>query len=96
MKILTEEVFGPIAPVIIVQDEDEAVRVANDTEFGLGASIWSRNLDRAEKLRQGLKPALWQSMIRQNLTRAISFRRHKEIRVWQRTVALWAEGVCEH
>jgi succinate-semialdehyde dehydrogenase/glutarate-semialdehyde dehydrogenase len=50
MKILKEEVFGPIAPVIIVKDEDEAVRVANDTEYGLGASIWSRNLDRAERL----------------------------------------------
>ncbi len=48
MKILTEEVFGPIAPIITVQDEDEAVGVANDTPFGLGASIWSRDLKRAE------------------------------------------------
>jgi succinate-semialdehyde dehydrogenase / glutarate-semialdehyde dehydrogenase len=50
MKILTEEVFGPIAPVITVGDEDEAVRIANDTEFGLGAAVWSRDLDRAERL----------------------------------------------
>ncbi len=50
MKILTEEVFGPIAPIITVKDEDEAVRVANDTAYGLGASIWSRNLQRAERL----------------------------------------------
>ncbi|MGA2192763.1 MAG: NAD-dependent succinate-semialdehyde dehydrogenase [Nitrospirota bacterium] len=50
MKILNEEVFGPIAPVITVKDEDEAVRVANDTKFGLGASIWSRDLERAERL----------------------------------------------
>jgi succinate-semialdehyde dehydrogenase/glutarate-semialdehyde dehydrogenase len=49
-KVLTEEVFGPIAPVITVKTEEEAVRVANDTEFGLGAAIWSRNTDRAEKL----------------------------------------------
>jgi len=50
MKVLSEEVFGPIAPVIIVHDEYEAVRIANDTEYGLGAAIWSRNTDRAERL----------------------------------------------
>jgi len=55
MKVLTEEVFGPIAPIIIVKDEDEAVRVANNTEFGLGASIWSRDRDRAEKLAARLE-----------------------------------------
>ncbi|OGW39239.1 MAG: succinate-semialdehyde dehydrogenase [Nitrospirae bacterium GWD2_57_9] len=49
-KVMKEEVFGPIAPVVVVKSEDEAVRIANDTEFGLGASIWSRNIDRAEKL----------------------------------------------
>lgn len=49
-KVMTEEVFGPVAPVVIVKSEDEAVKIANDTVFGLGASIWSRNTDRAEKL----------------------------------------------
>jgi len=55
MKILTEEVFGPIAPIIIVKNEDEAVSVANDTEFGLGASVWSRDHARAEKLAARLE-----------------------------------------
>ncbi len=55
MKVLTEEVFGPIAPIIIVKDEDEAVSVANDTEYGLGASIWSRDHARAEKLAARLE-----------------------------------------
>jgi succinate-semialdehyde dehydrogenase/glutarate-semialdehyde dehydrogenase len=50
MKILTEEVFGPMAPIISVKDEDEAVRVANDTPYGLGAAIWSRDLKRAERI----------------------------------------------
>jgi len=50
MKVLTEEVFGPIAPIIVVKNEDEAVKAANHTEYGLGASIWSRNIDRAERL----------------------------------------------
>jgi len=55
MKILTEEVFGPIAPIIRVKDEDEAVRVANDTEYGLGAAIWSRDLQRAERLARRIE-----------------------------------------
>jgi succinate-semialdehyde dehydrogenase/glutarate-semialdehyde dehydrogenase len=55
MKVLTEEVFGPIAPIIVVKDEDEAIKAANDTEFGLGASIWSRNHARAEKLAAKLE-----------------------------------------
>ncbi|MGV8073902.1 MAG: NAD-dependent succinate-semialdehyde dehydrogenase [Syntrophobacteraceae bacterium] len=50
MKILSEEVFGPIAPILVVKNEDEAVRVANDTAYGLGASIWSGNHERAERL----------------------------------------------
>lgn len=49
-RVMTEEVFGPIAPVITVKSEDEAVRIANNTEFGLGASIWSRDTGRAERL----------------------------------------------
>ncbi len=50
MKVLNDEVFGPIAPIIIVKDEDEAVSVANDTRYGLGAAVWGRDLERAERI----------------------------------------------
>jgi len=50
MKVLTEEVFGPIAPIIVVKDEDEAIKAANNTAYGLAASLWSRNIERAERL----------------------------------------------
>jgi succinate-semialdehyde dehydrogenase / glutarate-semialdehyde dehydrogenase len=55
MRILAEEVFGPIAPVIVVRSADEAVSVANDTLYGLGAAIWSRNLERAEKIARKIE-----------------------------------------
>jgi succinate-semialdehyde dehydrogenase/glutarate-semialdehyde dehydrogenase len=55
MKVCNVEVFGPIAPVITVKDEDEAVKIANSTEFGLGAEIWSGNLERAQKLAKRIK-----------------------------------------
>src|SRR5918911_3763383 len=42
MEIAQEEVFGPVAPIITVDDEKEAIRIANDSKFGLGASIWTQ------------------------------------------------------
>ena len=50
MEIAQEEVFGPIAPILTAEDEKEAIRIANDSKFGLGASIWTQNLDKAETL----------------------------------------------
>jgi acyl-CoA reductase-like NAD-dependent aldehyde dehydrogenase len=50
MKIAKEEVFGPIAPVIVVEDEEQAMKIANDSKYGLGASIWTQDLEKAEKL----------------------------------------------
>jgi len=50
MEIVQEEVFGPVAPIIVTNDEKEAIKVANDSKFGLGASIWTQDLEKAEKL----------------------------------------------
>ena len=49
MSIAQEEVFGPVAPIIIAADEFEAIKFANDSEYGLGASIWTQDLYKAER-----------------------------------------------
>ncbi len=52
MPAYDEEIFGPVAAIIPVKDETEAVRVANDTPYGLGAVVFSRDIPRAERLAQ--------------------------------------------
>jgi len=56
--LLREEIFGPVAPVRRFADEDEAIAAANDTEFGLVAYVYTRDLKRAlrviEKLETGM------------------------------------------
>ena len=54
MRINREEMFGPIATVVRVGDDDEALAVANDTEFGLSAGVVTRSLARAERFKAGL------------------------------------------
>jgi acyl-CoA reductase-like NAD-dependent aldehyde dehydrogenase len=58
MEIAQEEVFGPIAPIIIADNEEEAMRIANDSRFGLGASIWTQDLDRAERLSEMIESGI--------------------------------------
>lgn len=43
MLVMSEETFGPILPIMRVRDEDEAIRMANETEYGLSANIWTRD-----------------------------------------------------
>lgn len=50
MRVAVEETFGPVAPVTVVENEMEAIKLANSSKYGLGASIWTQNLERAEQL----------------------------------------------
>ncbi|WP_026234886.1 NAD-dependent succinate-semialdehyde dehydrogenase [Calidithermus timidus] len=54
MKIMTEETFGPVAPVIPFTTEEEALRLANDTPYGLAAYAWTNDLSRAWRVAEGL------------------------------------------
>jgi acyl-CoA reductase-like NAD-dependent aldehyde dehydrogenase len=47
MRIAQEEIFGPVVSVIRFRDEDEAVRIANDSVYGLGGAVWSANKEHA-------------------------------------------------
>jgi len=58
MRITSEETFGPVAPITIVENESEAVRLANNTEFGLGASIWTKDLAKAEKISRRIESGI--------------------------------------
>ncbi len=55
MTIAQEEIFGPVLSVLTYDDLDEALDLANGTQYGLGASVWSRDLKRAEELARRIR-----------------------------------------
>jgi acyl-CoA reductase-like NAD-dependent aldehyde dehydrogenase len=57
MRVMREETFGPVMPIMPVRDEAEAIRLANDSPFGLGASVWSRDRQRAERVAHQIQAA---------------------------------------
>ena len=54
-RIVDEEQFGPIAPLIRFEDDDDVVRRANATQYGLGGSVWSSNPARARKIAEQIE-----------------------------------------
>ncbi|MEE6164850.1 MULTISPECIES: NAD-dependent succinate-semialdehyde dehydrogenase [unclassified Mycolicibacterium] len=57
-RILKEEVFGPVAPIIGFDTEDEGVKAANDTEYGLAAYVYTQSLDRALRVAEGIESGM--------------------------------------
>lgn len=58
MKLMSEEVFGPVVPVIEVADEERAIELANDSPFGLGASVWTEDRRKGERIARRLEAGM--------------------------------------
>ncbi len=58
MRVLKEEVFGPVAPIVVVENDEAAITEANNSEFGLGASIWTNNIDKGVKLAKNIESGI--------------------------------------
>ncbi|KJY99642.1 MULTISPECIES: acetaldehyde dehydrogenase ExaC [Pseudoalteromonas] len=55
MRVFREEIFGPVVSVTTFKDEQEAIAIANDTEFGLGAGLWTRDMNRAYRVGRAIE-----------------------------------------
>ena len=69
-RVLTEEVFGPVVAVVPFEDEADALRIANDTEYGLSGSIWTNDVGRALRVSRGVEAG------------NLSVNSHSSVRYW--------------
>jgi acyl-CoA reductase-like NAD-dependent aldehyde dehydrogenase len=58
MRIMKEEIFGPVLPIVTVDSEEEAIELANDSQFGLGASIWTKDRAKGERMAHQIESGM--------------------------------------
>jgi aldehyde dehydrogenase (NAD+) len=69
MRVAQEEIFGPVLAVIPFEDESEAVAIANDSRYGLGAGVWTSDISRAFRMSESIRSGtVWV-----NTYRAVSY-----------------------
>jgi acyl-CoA reductase-like NAD-dependent aldehyde dehydrogenase len=78
MTIAREEIFGPVMSMLSFDGEEEALRIANDTEFGLAAGVWTRDLDRANRMSDRLRAGTVWINAYQLVDPAVSYGGHKQ------------------
>jgi acyl-CoA reductase-like NAD-dependent aldehyde dehydrogenase len=58
MRIMSEEIFGPVLPIVVVDSEEEALERANDSNFGLGATVWTKNPPKGERMARQVESGM--------------------------------------
>ena len=58
MRIMNEEIFGPVLPIVTVEDEEQALEMANDSRFGLGSSIWTKDRAKGERMARRIESGM--------------------------------------
>jgi acyl-CoA reductase-like NAD-dependent aldehyde dehydrogenase len=58
MRIMKEEIFGPVLPIMTVSSEEEAIKLANDSDFGLGASIWTKDRAKGDRMSRRIQSGM--------------------------------------
>jgi acyl-CoA reductase-like NAD-dependent aldehyde dehydrogenase len=58
MRIMREEIFGPVLPIVVVDSEQEAIDLANDSEFGLGASVWTKDRQKGARIARRIESGM--------------------------------------
>jgi succinate-semialdehyde dehydrogenase/glutarate-semialdehyde dehydrogenase len=58
MRIMREEIFGPVLPIVPVDSEEEAIALANDSQFGLGASVWTLDRDKGNRIARQIQSGM--------------------------------------
>ena len=104
MKVMTEETFGPVLPVMKVERGEEAIRLSNRGPYGLSASLWTADLARAERLGTGVEAGLLSvnDVMSHYAVCSLPFGGIKESGLGRRhsdeglRMFCWAQAVCVH